>query len=283
MVERGRLGGAERGGVFEDAIAGVGVPGGHALREEGLADGGGFGGEVSELAVDVRRDVARGMAGNAAGQDDRGDFGGVVGNGRCREVERRGCGAHGNTLASGGSAAGNEGGDGVGGEVLGRGGEGGGVGVVEGAAVGEDQADGIDHEHFELAGDAKFAGDELGLVDQDGHGVVEERLLGDDRGPIGGEVGIDLPEGDVGDGKARAEGAEGAGGLEGARPAGGGEDEDDGLRGGFVIEFAAGAGVIGEAEIGDEAAGGETARGFSGREDARVEGAGRRMVHGAEG
>ena len=98
----------------------------------------------------------------------------------------------------------------------------------------------------------------MGFVEEDRRGIVEECLLSDKGGSVGGEVGVDLPEGDVGGSPAGAQGAKGTGGLQPAGAAAGGEDEDDSLGGGLVVEFAGGTGMVGETEIRDEAAGGQT-------------------------
>jgi hypothetical protein len=243
---------------------------------------GGLAGEVGEFCVDVGSDVAGRVTRDAAREDDGGDFGGVVGHGGGRQIERVGGGAELDTRAGGGSGAGDDGGDGVGGEILGGHGEAGRVGVVERAAVGEGGGGGIDDEDFELARDAELGGDELRVVDEDGGGVVEERLFGGDGCAVGGEVGIDLPDRDSTGGKAGAEGAERGGGLEGARMAEAGEDEDDGFGGRFVVKFAGGAGVIGQPEVGHQAAGREAAGGFGQGEHARVEGACGGVIHAGE-
>ena len=281
-VERGGFGGSEGGTVGPDAVAGVGVPRGHPFDEHRLADARGFGGHIGKLGVDVGSDIARGVTRDAPREHDGSDFRGVVGHGGGRKIERDGCGAEYNTRAGGGSGAGDERGDGVGGEVLGGSGERGRVGVVEGAAVGERPRFGVNHENFQLARDTEFGGDELGFVEEDRRGIIEECLLGDQGGSVGGEVGVDLPEGDVGGSPAGAEGAKGTGGLHAAGAAAGGEDEDDGLGGGLVVEFASGARVVGETEIRDEAAGGQTVGRLAGGEHARIERASARVVHGTE-
>ena len=281
-VERGGFGGGEGGTIRPDAVAGVGVPRGHPFDEHRLADACGLGGHVGKLGVDVRCDIARRVTRDAAREHDGSDFRGVVGHGRGRQVERQCCGADGDTRAGGGSGAGHECGDCVGGEILGGSGERGRVGVVEGAAVGERPGFGVDHENFQLARDTEFGGDELGFVEEDRRGIVKECLLGDQGGSVGGEVGVNLPERDLGGGPAGAEGAKGAGGLQAARAAAGGEDENHGLRGGLVVEFAGGTGMIGETEIRNEAARGQTVGRLAGGKHPRIERASARVVHGAE-
>ena len=224
------------------------------------ADGIGARGEIVELRVNVWRDVTGGVTRDAAPLNDGRDIARVVDRGRGEQIEGE-CGGGKLDARFGGRAIGEDGGDGVGHVIFGRHGEGGRIGVVERAAIGEEgKRRRPDYIGFEVARRAEFGGDDLRIVDQDGRVIVEEQLFGGERGAVGGGVGINLPDDDVARGEAGAQGAQRRGGLERARTARAGEHEHDGLGGGLIVKLARDAAMIGQAKIGNYTAGGGAAR-----------------------
>ena len=65
-------------------------------------------------------------------------------------------------------------------------------------------------------GRAQLRGDHLRRIEQHGRLVVEECLLGRDRGAVRAGIGIDLPDHDIARGEAGPQRAERGGGLQGA-------------------------------------------------------------------